>query len=115
MGTAGSITFNESDKLGTNINNYYRSPNSDLSRIELQVYQTSELALGGFPIDAAVSVFDNQFTNAVENGDVVKLSTGIENISFVNNNRALAINARPQVVATDELLVQLQQLNLQNR
>jgi hypothetical protein len=109
LGTAGSITFNESDKLGTNINNYYRSPNSDLSRLELQVYQTSELALGGFPIDAAVSVFDNQFTNAVENGDVVKLSTGIENISFVNNNRALAINARPQVVATDELLVQLQQ------
>jgi hypothetical protein len=109
LGTAGSITFNESDKLGTNINNYYRTTTTAFSRLELQVYQTSELALGGYPIDAAVSVFDNQFTNAIENGDVTKLSTGIENISFLNSNLTLAIDARPQVVATDELLVQLQQ------
>ena len=109
LGTAGSITFNESDKLGTNINNYYRTTTTAFSRLELQVYQTSELALGGYPIDAAVSVFDNQFTNAIENGDVTKLSTGIENLSFLNSNLTLAIDARPQVVATDELLVQLQQ------
>lgn len=109
LGTAGTITFNEADKLGTNINNFYRTATADLSRLELQVYQTSELALGAYPIDAAVSVFDNQFTNAIENGDVAKLSTGIENISFLNSNLTLAIDARPQVATTDELLVQLQQ------
>ena len=108
LGTAGSITFNETDKLGTNINNFYRTTTADLSRLELQVYQTSELALGGYPIDAAVSVFDNQFTNAIENGDVAKLSTGVENISFLNSNLTLAIDARPQVSNTDELLVQLE-------
>ncbi len=109
LGTAGSITFNETDKLGTNINNFYRTTTTTLSRLELQVYQTSELALGAYPIDAAVSVFDNQFTNAIENGDVAKLSTGIENISFLNSNLTLAIDARPKVATTDELLVQLQQ------
>ena len=109
LGTAGSITFNESDKLGTNITNFYRTTTTDFSRLELQVYQTSELALGAYPIDAAVSVFDNQFTNAIENGDVTKLSTGIENISFLNSNLTLTIDARPQVVPTDELQVQLQQ------
>ena len=109
LGTAGSITFNEADKLGTNINNFYRTATPNLTRLELQVYQTSELALGAYPIDAAVSVFDNQFTNAIENGDVTKLSTGIENISFLNSNLTLAIDARPQVATTDELLVQLQQ------
>jgi hypothetical protein len=110
LGTPGSITFNESDKLGTNITtNFYRTTTTNFSRLELQVYQTSELALGGYPIDAAVSVFDNQFTNAIENGDVTKLSTGIENISFLNSNLTLTIDARPQVVATDELQVQLQQ------
>ena len=109
LGTAGSITFNESDKLGTNINNFYRTMNTNFSRLELQVYQTSELALGGYPIDAAVSVFNNQFTNAIENGDVTKLSTGSENLSFLNSNLTLTIDARPQVVATDELQVQLQQ------
>lgn len=109
LGTAGSITFNETDKLGTNINNFYRTTTTALSRLELQVYQTSELAFGGYPIDTAVSVFDNQFTNAIENGDVAKLSTGIENISFLNSNLSLAIDARPLVVTTDELQVQLQQ------
>ena len=108
LGTAGSITFNESDKLGTNITNFYRTATPNLTRLELQVYQTSELALGGYPIDAAESVFDNQFTNAIENGDVTKLSTGIENISFLNSNLTLAIDARPQVSNTDELLVQLE-------
>jgi hypothetical protein len=110
LGTAGSITFNESDKLGTNINNnFFRTTTTSLSRLELQVYQTSELTLGAYPIDAAVSVFDNQFTNAIEDGDVNKLSTRAENISFLSNNLPLAINARPQVVPTDVVLIQLQQ------
>jgi hypothetical protein len=109
LGTAGSITFNETDKLGTNIKNFYRTTATALSRLELQVYQTSEIALGAYPIDAAVSVFDNQFTNAIENGDVTKLSTGSENLSFLSCNLTLAIDARPQVVSTDELLIQLQQ------
>lgn len=108
-GTPGAITFNESDKKGTNITNFYRTETTNFSRLELQVYETSELSLGGYPIDAAVSVFDHQFTNAIENGDVTKLSTGIENISFLNSNLSLAIDARPQVVPTDELLIQLQQ------
>ena len=109
LGTAGSITFNETDKVGNNINNFYRTETTPLSRLELQVYETSELALGGYPIDAAVSVFDDQFTNAIENGDVIKLSSGAENLSFLNSNLTLAIDARPQVAPADELLVQLQQ------
>ena len=36
LGTAGTITFNEADKLGTNINNFYRTATADLSRLELQ-------------------------------------------------------------------------------
>ena len=109
LGTAGSITFNESDKLGTNINNFYRTATPNLSRLELQVYQTSELALGAYPIDAAVTVFDSQFTNAIENGDVIKLSSGAENLSFFNSNVSLAIDARPQMATIDVLSVQLQQ------
>lgn len=55
-GTPGAITFNESDKLGANITNFYRTETTNFSRLELQVYETSELSLGGYPIDAAVSV-----------------------------------------------------------
>jgi len=110
LGTAGTITFTESNKVGTNVNStFFRTSESALARLDLQVYDTSELALGSYPIDAAVAVFDNQFTNGIEIGDVTKLSTGIENISFLNSTTNLAIDARPQVAVTDELLVQLQQ------
>jgi hypothetical protein len=108
--SSGSLTFEETDKIGKEIiPNFYKTTASGLSRLELQVYQTSELTIDSYPIDAATSVFDNQFTNAIENGDITKLSTGVENLSFLNSDLSLAIDARPQVSASDELLVQLQQ------
>jgi hypothetical protein len=110
LGNAGTLTFQETDKTGSaNISNFYRTANNLFTRLDLQVYETDELALGAYPIDAAVAVFDNQFTNAIETGDVAKLSTGIENISFLNSSTNLAIDARSQVAVTDELIVQLQQ------
>jgi hypothetical protein len=108
-GTAGSLTFRETDKIGSSALNYfYKIKNPSLSRLELQVYQSSELARGESPLDAAVVVFGNQFTNAIENGDATKLATGSEDLAFLNNNIALSIDARPEVIVTDELLVQLQ-------
>jgi hypothetical protein len=114
LGTAGTLTFKETDKLGTNINNFYKTTTSTLSRLELQVFQTSDIALSPYPIDAAVTVFDNQFTNDIENGDVVKMNSGSENISFFNSNASLAIDARPQMVNTDVLSVQLIQFQANN-
>jgi hypothetical protein len=110
LGTAGTLTFRETDKTGTaNLTNFYKTTNNPFTRLDLQVYETSELALGAYPIDAAVAIFDNQFTNAIETGDVAKLSTGVENISFLNSATNLAIDARSQVAVSDELLLQLQQ------
>jgi hypothetical protein len=106
---AGSLTFEETDKTGMEtIPNFYKTTAGALSRLELQVYQTSELSTGSYPIDAAASVFDRRFTNGIENGDVTKLSTGLENLSFSNRGYSLAIDARPELAASDEVLVQLQ-------
>lgn len=110
LGTAGSITFNETDKLGTNINpTFFRTSATALARLDLQVFETNEMALSTNPIDAAVAVFGSEFSNQLETGDVEKLSTGIENLSFLNSATSLAIDARPTVIATDELAVQLQE------
>jgi hypothetical protein len=110
LGTAGSLTFSESNKTGiANVNNFYRTASNLITRLDLHVFETSELSPGAYPLDAAVCVFDNQFTNAIQTGDVVKLSTGVENISFLNGGTLLSIDARALVTATDEVLVQLQQ------
>lgn len=110
LGTAGSITFNETDKLGTNVNSsFFRSSETALPRLDLQVFETNEMALSPNPIDATVAVFGGEFSNQLETGDVEKLSTGTENLSFLNNATSLAIDARPTVLATDQLAVQLQE------
>jgi Secretion system C-terminal sorting domain len=110
LGVAGSITFHETDKQGTNVNpTFFRTTENDLARLDLQVFETNEMALNTNPIDAAVAVFGSEFSNQLETGDVEKLSTGIENLSFFNSTTSLAIDARPAVVATDELAIQLQE------
>ncbi len=110
LGSGGTLIFDESNKGG--INNYnalLRTPAEALTRLDLQVFESNELALGGYPVDAAAAVFDNQFTDEPENGDVVKLSSGTENISFLSSGQNFTIQARPSVSASDELLIQLQQ------
>lgn len=110
LGVAGSITFHETDKQGTNVNpTFFRIFENDLARLDLQVFETNEMALSTNPIDAAVAVFGGTFSNQLETGDVEKLSTGIENLSFLDSGTSLAIDARPTVGSTDELAVQLQE------
>lgn len=110
LGTAGTITFNEADKIGGTTNpSFFRTAQSDLPRLDLQVFETKEMLLSSNPIDAAVAVFSSNFSNQLESGDVEKLTTGIENLSFWNAATQLAIDARPAPAITDELAVQLQQ------
>lgn len=110
VGTPGSIIFQENNKVGGNtLSNQVFSLPAPLARVDLQIFDANEATTNSFPIDAAVAVFGNQFTNQIEAGDVEKLSTGTENIAFLNNTTALAIEARPLVTPTDELAVQLQQ------
>lgn len=110
VGTAGTLTFNETDKAGTNVNStFFRTSATALSRLDLQVFETNEMALSPNPVDAAVAVFGSQFSNQIEAGDVEKLSSGTENLSFLNNGTPLAIDARAVVATTDELQIQLQQ------
>lgn len=108
LGTAGSITFNEVNKVGgSSISNQVFSTPATLSRIDLQVYETNELALSGYPIDAAVAVFSPSFSNEIDALDIDKLSTGTENIAFKNQNKNFAIETRALVTPTDELQIDL--------
>jgi hypothetical protein len=63
------------------IPNFYKTTAGALSRLELQVYQTSSLQV--LILLMQHQFFDNQFTNGLKT-DVTKLSTGLENLSFSN-------------------------------
>lgn len=109
LGIPGKLKFEENDKIGPNdVNAGSKTQPISISRLDVSVFEKNELLSGGYPIDAAVAVFDHQFRNAIDNTDVVKLSTGQENLSISNNNNLWAIDARGPLNQKDELLLNLE-------
>ncbi|MGZ9677316.1 leucine-rich repeat domain-containing protein [Flavobacterium sp. GNP001] len=109
LGTPGTLTFQESNKVGNgNLTSVFRTQKKPMARLDLSVYETSELTTGGFPIDATVAVFDAAFSADIDKADVAKLSTGTENLSISNNTKTWAIDARGPISEKDEVLLNLQ-------
>ncbi len=99
-GTAGTLTFDESDKATTSAN-VFRSANTPTLGVAL--YDPNELAIGAYPIDAAKAVFSVDYTNELGLGDATKLEAAGENIAWYRNNTKLAIDASAPVTTSDEL------------
>ncbi|MCF6142545.1 T9SS type A sorting domain-containing protein, partial [Flavobacterium sp. K77] len=109
LGTPGTLTFQEINKVGNaNLTSVFRTQKNPMARLDLSVYETSELTTGGFPIDATVAVFDATFSADIDKADVAKLSTGTENLSISNNAKTWAIDARGPISEKDEVLLNLQ-------
>lgn len=113
-GTPATVTFAESNKAI--ITSYvFRSSAQSLttngnSSLYLTIYEPNELAIGGTPIDGAQALFGSDFSNALDENDVDKLTASGENLSFVRENKTLAIETLAPVVANNELFVKTTQL-----
>ena len=107
LGTAGTLTFNESNKADTYTNVFRTQETQDVafSKLGLLVYEPNELALGSSPIDGAVAFFGSDFTNAIDSGDVEKLESAGENLAWFNSNQKLAMATMASVSDNDELLL----------
>ena len=107
-GTAGTLTFEESDKATTSASVFRMSnqtPSSADASMSMQLFDPSELAIGGYPIDGMKAVFNAAYQNALGTGDATKLESAGENIAWSRNNAKLAIDAAAPLTSTDELLV----------
>lgn len=106
LGTAGTLTFQESNKA-SQFTGVFRSANSETENatLRISVYDTNEIALG-YPIDGTVAVFGSSFDNGIGLGDVEKLYGAGEHLGLSRNNKTLAIEALAPVVPEDELLLQ---------
>lgn len=103
-GSAGTLTFEESDKATTSTN-VFKTDNASLSNLTVALYEPNELAIGGYSIDAMKAVFSSDFTNEIGLGDATKLEAAGENMAWFRNNTKLAIDALAPLTNTDELLV----------
>lgn len=108
-GTAGTIEFAESDKTDT-YNSVFR-PASTVSKLEVSLFPDVVITASSYPLDAAVAIFDNAYSNGVDSYDSDKLMAPGENISYNDLGRFLAINARAIPQNGHELPLQLTNLN----
>ena len=102
LGTAGTLTFKESDKAGT-FASVFKTQQDLVSKLGLLVYEPNELALGASPIDGVVALFGNNFTNAIDAGDVEKLESAGENLAWLSSNIKLAMLTMAPVADNDQL------------
>jgi len=99
-GVAGSLTFDEADKVATNVN-VFRTANP--TTLTVSLYDPNELALGGYPIDAMKAIFNTDYSNDMGLGDAIKLEASGENMAWYRNATKLAIDAAAPLTSTDEL------------
>jgi hypothetical protein len=102
LGTAGTLTFKESDKAGA-FSSVFKTTQDLVSKLGLLIYEPNELALGASPIDGVVALFGNDFTNAIDAGDVEKLESAGENLAWLSSNIKLAMLTMASVADNDQL------------
>lgn len=104
LGTAGAVTFNESNKASQSANVFRTNSTEEKSVFRIAVYDANETE-AGYPIDGTIAVFGSNYDNAIGLGDVEKLYGSGEHLAFGRNSKILAIDALAPVMANDELQV----------
>ena len=104
LGTAGSVTFNESNKASQSANVFRTNSTEEKSVFRIAVYDANETE-AGYPIDGTIAVFGSNYDTAIGLGDVEKLYGSGEHLAFGRNSKILAIDALAPVMANDELQV----------
>jgi Secretion system C-terminal sorting domain len=98
--TAGSVTVKESDK-GTGSSLQSRV---GVTRPTLEVNMYTKDANGAdYLADGVMLNFDNTFSAAIDNMDVRKINNTYDNLAIKNNNYALVVERRPNLVQTDTI------------
>lgn len=99
-GTAGSITLTEASKLSSSSHAGFR-PTNTLIKIDSRLYKVSENS--NTLVDANVVVFDNSYSNTVDNDDALKLANSSENFGILTDNKTLSIEGRHPLNSNDAI------------
>ncbi len=111
-GTAGgNVSFTEAAKItgsqlvlrpAVSINNLQRQ------FLRLNLYRVSTTGLGA--VDGNVVAFDNDFSNAFNEQDALKIGNASENIGIFSNEKLLAVEARKPVRESDTIFYNIANL-----
>ena len=115
--SAGSanITFNELNKVTNSqvIAGVYRT-NNLASYIRLTLYESNTLASNGAAADGLIVKFGENYVNAIDGYDALKLSNIDETFSTKNNTSLVGIESRLSPVASDIIPLNIAQYRFTN-
>ena len=107
-----SIVYNENNKVTAASNNIYafRGSNSLSSIFGIKLYTV--LANGTVTNTDGVRAKYGAYSNLVDEDDVIKFFGTIESVSLLRNNQPLVIEARPVILKSDTLFLQMQTMQV---
>jgi hypothetical protein len=103
IGSNPSITFNETHKSSTFRNVFRETPS--YTKLNISVFESAELGIGGYPLDGVVALFDDSFSNEIDFSDIRKMEAAGENLAIFNHNLRWAMQGSSPVQDNDELLI----------
>jgi len=111
FGTSGTVSFAENQKTvgGSIVTRETNTISNLMARLSVVYNGTSIL------LDGALTQFDDEFSNEINEEDALKLMGGsIENISVLHNGIKLVGDKRKSIVNTDTIFYSLNNLRTQN-
>ena len=106
-GTDVTMNFNENNKVsGSRMT--YRPPTSQLVGI-----RTFLRNAGSRNVDVSLLAINSDYSNSIDANDAVKLYNNNENLSIINSNKILSIDARSGIKNNDTVFYQLNNLTNQ--
>ena len=107
--TGGSIVLHESSKRNGSTGLGFRPSPAAVSKIETRLYEADGTTMR----DAASIVFDNAYSNAVEEEDAPKIGNPGENFAIETSSKILAVEGRKPI--SDNDLIQFRMWNLKKQ
>ncbi len=101
LGSNSTVTFSESDKgLGSSLQSRTGVTSPTL---EILMYVRDTIGTNTYMADGVIMNFDKNYSNGLDNDDVLKLSNAYDNISIVKNNTKLIAERLQKLQATDTI------------
>ena len=111
-GTAGTLTFEETDKVAGSASDVFRN-NNTIPSISINLVRIGNSGTQSYS-DGTLAVFDESASNNLDTIDAGKKLNDNQNISLLRNGKLLAIEAHQPVLETDSLFIALNQLQQRN-
>lgn len=109
-----TVTFKESHKSSTTVNNVFRS-GVQLEKLNTNIYLLNTTNNTWEGVDGLVARYNNTYsTSVIASEDVTKLLNPTENFSIKRNGSLLSIESRPLIDGDDTLFVSMSNIK-QNR